>query len=109
MRVADTGRIGDLLGDLAFPASKEQIVEHIRHRGPGTDAERAVAALPLGDYDNVKEVLRSVPTDPDPERSAAERDYQRTHHNKQGLAEHMRDSERPPVEDELRGDPGENR
>jgi hypothetical protein len=107
MRVANTSEIRNLLGDLAFPASKEQIVEHANRGGLKTDAERALAALPLGDYDSLTEVLRSVPTDPDPGRSAAERNYQRTHHKKQGLAEHMRESERPPIEDELHRERGE--
>ncbi|MFI0352254.1 DUF2795 domain-containing protein [Actinomadura sp. 9N407] len=109
MKIKDTGQIADLLNDIDFPASKQQIVEHAHQAGPGTEAERALAALPLGDYDNLQEVLRSVPTDPDPGRSASERDYQRTHHRKSGLAEHMRDTERTPVEEELRRDPGSER
>jgi hypothetical protein len=104
MRIADTGRIEELLGDLAFPATKERIVEHVHARSPRTDAERALAALPLGTYGSVAEVMRSVPVEPDTGRSAAERDYQRRHHNKPGLAEHMRDTERPPVEEELHRD-----
>lgn len=63
--------IKDLLSDLDFPASKQQIVEHTRGRGgPGTAAERALAALPLGDYANRGEVLRSVPSDPGPPRTS---------------------------------------
>jgi hypothetical protein len=104
MRITSTDQIGELLGDLAFPASKQKIVEHAHDRSPGSDAEKALAALPLSDYGNVEEVLRSVPTDPDPGRSAAERNYQRTHHKKQGLAEHMRESEQPPVQEELQRD-----
>ncbi|GLZ02702.1 hypothetical protein Acsp03_01690 [Actinomadura sp. NBRC 104412] len=105
MRVSDTRRIEEMLGDLAFPASKQQIVAHAHYRRPGSAAERALAALPLGDYDNVEQVLRSVPTEPDPGRSPAERDYQRTHHRKPLLAEHMRDSEEPPVQEELHREP----
>ncbi|GGV24975.1 hypothetical protein GCM10010182_54350 [Actinomadura cremea] len=104
MRIADTGRIEELLGDLPFPATKERIVEHAHTRSPRTDAERALAALPLGTYDSVAEVMRSVPLEPDTGRSPAEQDYQRHHHNKPGLAEHMRDTERPPIEEELRRD-----
>lgn len=106
MRIADTGQIEELLGDLAFPASKERIVEHAHHRRPETDEERALAALPLGTYDNVEEVLRSVAIDPDPDRTPAERAYQQRHHEKQGLAEHMRDTESPPVEAELHREDG---
>lgn len=51
------------LGDLAFPASKEQVVEHVeRHGGPG-DVLRAVRALPLADYGSVDEVKRGLPLD----------------------------------------------
>ncbi|MFD0855219.1 DUF2795 domain-containing protein [Actinomadura adrarensis] len=107
MPVANTTEIKHLLGDLAFPASKQEIVEHADRGGLKTDTERALAALPLGDYDSLNEVLRSVSTDPDPGRSAAERNYQRTHHKKQGLAEHMRESERTPIEDELHRERGE--
>ncbi|MFD0688574.1 DUF2795 domain-containing protein [Actinomadura fibrosa] len=107
MRIADTWQVEKLLGDLAFPASKQDIAEHAHRRAPGTQAERALASLPLGTYDNVAEVVRSVPIDPDPDRGTAERVYQRHHHERQGLAEHMRESERPPVQDELeRGEGG---
>ncbi|TDD33086.1 DUF2795 domain-containing protein [Actinomadura sp. KC06] len=101
MRLADTREIEELLGDLAFPASKQEIVEHAHNRGPETEAERALSSLPLGTYGNVAEVVRSVPLEPDPGRSPAEQDYQRRHHSRPGLAEHMRDSRRPPVQDEL--------
>lgn len=90
MRLADTGQIEEMLGDLAFPASKETIVHHAHGKKPESDAERALLSLPLGTYDNVAEVMRSVPIDPDPERSGSEQDHQRRRHEKPGLAEHMR-------------------
>ncbi|WP_242908053.1 DUF2795 domain-containing protein [Actinomadura terrae] len=105
MRLADTRQIKEVLGDLAFPASKQGIVQHAHGRVPGTRAERALSSLPLGTYGSVGEVVRSLPIDPDPERSPSEQDHQRRHHNKPGLAEHMRHTERSPIEDELhRGD-----
>ena len=124
MRIKSTDDIKAVLSDIDFPASKEEIVDHARRRaagiggGPGDiggdagesahkDAVRALSALPPGDYANLPEVLRSVPTQPGPERSESERASQRRHHRKPGLAEHMRDAELPPVEDELRGDPPE--
>ncbi|MFB4297394.1 DUF2795 domain-containing protein [Actinomadura sp. NTSP31] len=107
MKIADTRQIEELLGDLAFPASKERIVEHAHARRPLTEAERALSSLPLGTYGSAAEVLRSLPIDPDPGRTPAEQAYRQRHHNKPGLAEHMRDTERPPVQDELRGDEGE--
>lgn len=104
MRITNTDEIEDLLGDLSFPASKERIVEHARRHGASEEAEKALRALPLGEYANVKEVLRSVPVDPAPDRSESERVYQQRHHRKSGLAEHMRTAARPPVEEELRSD-----
>ncbi|MGP4024931.1 DUF2795 domain-containing protein [Actinomadura sp. 3N407] len=101
MKLADTRQIEELLGDLAFPASKQKIVEHAHGRRPETQAERALASLPLGTYDSVAEVVRSLPIDPDPGRSPSEQDHQRRRHEKPGLAEHMRHSERSPVEEEL--------
>lgn len=94
-------QIGELLDDLDFPAAKQEIVDHARRRGARPDADRALSALPRADYRNRAEVLASVPKDPAPERDAAERAYQQRHHRKPGLAEHMREAERPPVEEEL--------
>lgn len=105
MKIADTRRVEQLLGDLAFPASKERIVEHAHAERPLSEEERVLSSLPLGTYGSAAEVLRSLPVDPDPGRTPAEQAYQRRHHNKPGLAEHMRDTERPPVQDEL-GDEG---
>jgi hypothetical protein len=107
MRATSPDEIKEVLSDLDFPASKEEIVEHARRGAAGTEAERALRALPVGEYASVKEVQRSVPLDPDPDRSEAERAYQRRHHQKSGLAEHMREAELPPVEEELRSDPDE--
>jgi uncharacterized protein DUF2795 len=105
MRVQSTDEIRSVLNDLDFPASKEQVVEHARRASTsGSDAERALAALPVGEYANVGEVLRSVPVDPAPERTESERMEQHLQHRKPLLAEHMRDSELPPVEEELRGE-----
>lgn len=106
MRIQSTEDIKTVLSNLAFPASKEEIVDHARGRGY-EDVVRALSALPPGDYRNVREVLRSVPAQPGPGRDDSERAYQRRHHRKSGLAEHMRDSELPPVEEEMRRDPPE--
>lgn len=113
MRIQSTEDIKTVLGNLAFPASKEEIVDHARGTRDtgGTGYEevlRALAALPAGEYANMREVMRSVPAQPGPERGDAERAYQQRHHRKAGLAEHMRDVELPPVEEEMRRDrPGQ--
>jgi hypothetical protein len=123
MRIQSTDDIKKLLSDLDFPASKEEIVDHAHRHSPGSadstgtsdgrgntggggrdDAVRALSALPPGDYANLTEVLRSVPRQPAPERDESERAYQRRHHRKPGLAEHMREAELPPVKEELRRD-----
>ncbi|WP_255205646.1 DUF2795 domain-containing protein [Actinomadura sp. BRA 177] len=105
MALADAREIEELLGDLAFPADKDRIVEHAHERRPEGEAEHALLSLPLGTYDSVAEVVRSVPLDPDPGRTPTGRDHQRRHHEKPGLGEHQRHAERSPVEDGLdRGD-----
>ncbi|GAA1826947.1 DUF2795 domain-containing protein [Actinomadura chokoriensis] len=105
MALADAREIEELLGDLPFPADKQRIVEHAHRRRPEGEAEHALLSLPLGTYDSVAEVVRSVPLDPDPGRTPTERDHQRRHHEKSGLSEHARHAERSPIEEELhRGD-----
>lgn len=104
MRLTSTDPVRHALDDADFPADKEQLAEHARRRGAPTEVRRALAALPLGRYGNLVEVLRSVPTDPAPERSPAERASQQRHHRHSGLAEHLREAERPPVEEALRED-----
>lgn len=98
MRLTSTDPIKDVLNDLNYPASKQAIVEHARRHDALPDVERALSALPLATYANLGEVLRSVSTDPAPERSESERVYQHRHHRRARLAEHMRESERPPLE-----------
>lgn len=110
MRLRSADPILELLDDFDFPASKQQIVEYARRHHAHRDVERALAALPLGDYANRDEVIRSVPLDPDPELTPAERAYQARHHRHPRLAEHMRMTELPPIEeeiDEARRRPGE--
>jgi hypothetical protein len=103
MRVQSTDEIRSVLNDLDFPASKEQVVEHGRRASiPGGGTERALAALPPGEYSSLGEVLRSVPVDPAPGRTESERVSQHRQHSKSLLAEHARDRDLPPVEDELR-------
>jgi hypothetical protein len=105
MRVQGTDEIRDALNDLDFPASKEQVFEYGRRRcARGSSTERALAALPEGEYASLGEVLRSVPVNPAPGRTESERMEQHIQHRKPLLAEHARDRELPPVEEELRGE-----
>lgn len=105
MRIENIDDIKGVLNDLGFPASKERIVKHAQDRtSRRSDEARALAAMPPGDYANLAQVLRSVPTQPDPDRTESQRAYQRRHHAHADLAEHMRDTQLPPVEEELRRD-----
>lgn len=102
MRLRDSGQVRELLNDLDFPADKEAMTEHVRRRaGRGTEAEEALAALPLGEYASLEEVLRSVPLDPAPDRTEAERASQRRAPHSSRIAEHMRPAQRPPVEEDV--------
>jgi len=106
VRIQNLDDIRSVLGDLGFPASKEQIVEHAHDRtGKRSDASRALAAMPPGDYANLTQVLRSVPSQPSPELSETQRMYQHRHHKHADLAENMRETRLPPVEEELRQEP----
>lgn len=52
--------VRDALCDVDFPASKEALAAHVERAGAPPRVVRAVRALPLGTYENVQEVTRSV-------------------------------------------------
>ncbi len=54
-------RVSDALNAMDYPATKEQLVAFISDSGD-TDAVRAVRGLPLAEYANEDEVLRSLHT-----------------------------------------------
>jgi hypothetical protein len=100
MKLHDTGAVVEALNDLDFPADKQSIVEHARARGAAEEAERALRALPLGEYANMAEILRSVPVDPDPDRTASERVQQhRAPGRKTGMSESTKPFQKNPLED----------
>lgn len=49
------------LNDLDFPADQDSIVDHATSSGADDSVVRALRSLPVADYANVSEVLRSVP------------------------------------------------
>lgn len=53
--------VREALNAVDYPASKESLVSHVEHNGGDEEVLRSVRALPLGDYDNIEEVLRSLP------------------------------------------------
>jgi hypothetical protein len=100
-------KVRQAIGDVDYPASKEQLVAHVEAKNSDAEATRAIRALPLADYRNEGEVLRSIPTDTAAleGQTAEDKANQARQGGKPGLAEHMRDTKRSPIEEEL----GENR
>ncbi|QUH03371.1 DUF2795 domain-containing protein [Saccharopolyspora erythraea] len=90
-----------------FPASKEQIVDYAAGNGADEETLRALRALPLADYGNVEEVIRSAPLDKGIEegQSSSDKAQQARQHTKDGLAEHETEVPSNPIVEEL----GENR
>lgn len=81
------------LDDMDFPAGKDDIVSHVSERAGSQEVLRLVRALPLGTYENLAEVRRSVPLDPaaEDDQTASRRvDQNRSYHSRQ-IAEHLRD------------------
>lgn len=103
MGFADPDRVRHALAGLDYPAGKQQILEYADLREVDDEVRRLLRALPLGTYENDAEVLRSVPYDEAARegQDMSERMYQRRHHTKPGLAEHAKDTERPPVQERL--------
>ncbi len=91
--------VENALNDLDSPAEKEQIVAHASRRTQAEAALKLLRALPLGTYDNLPQVRRSVPLDPargegqTPSRKA---EQQRSEHSHR-IAEHLRDVEESPT------------
>ncbi len=90
-----TDRVRDVLVDVDYPATKDELLSAARRRGADEDAIRALRALPPVDYGNEDEVLRSVGVHP-ADRSGetvADQAERRREHTHPGLAEHMKDTD----------------
>lgn len=61
MALTDPDALARWMGDVDFPASKEQLVAHAERAGADPEVRRALRALPLADYRNLEEVMQSVP------------------------------------------------
>ena len=74
----DRSALEATLSAVDFPASKEQLVDHAQAEGAGEGTLRALRAMPPADYENLTEVIRSVPVDDDAEegRSASDKAQQ---------------------------------
>lgn len=95
------------LSAMDFPASKEQLVSYAENNGVDESTLRALRAIPLGDYDNVPDVVRAVPMDKGAEegRSSSDKAQQQRQDTQGGLAEHQTETPANPIVEEL----GENR
>ena len=79
-----------VLDDMDFPASKEELVAHASGR---TNVIRLLQALPLGSYDNVEQVGRSIRINASAAEGQTESEKAakvRSPHSHR-IAEHMRD------------------
>jgi hypothetical protein len=94
------------LGDVDFPAGKEDLLRAADAAGAPQEVLGALRAIPPEQYANRAEVARSVPTDPaaDLHPSPAQRAEQareRRHRGPHPVSEYQREVPKPPVEDEL--------
>ncbi|GAB3688147.1 DUF2795 domain-containing protein [Nocardiopsis oceani] len=97
-----------ILGQVSFPADKEQIVERASALGADSELLGALRAMPPVGYDQPDDVMRSVALDESDggERTESQQAQQRRHHTKPGQAETMKETGPVnPIEEEL----GENR
>ncbi|MFC0864293.1 DUF2795 domain-containing protein [Sphaerimonospora cavernae] len=66
-RGTDVESVRRALSSLDYPADKHDVVRCAEETGADEPVIRVLAALPLGSYDNLDEVLRSIPRDPSQE------------------------------------------
>ncbi|MFR9729322.1 DUF2795 domain-containing protein [Saccharopolyspora sp. MS10] len=95
------------LSAVDFPADKDQLLDFARENGADQGTVDALRAMPPAVYENLTEVVRSVPLDKAAEegQSDADKARQNREHVHSGLAEHQRDTPVNPIEEEI----GENR
>lgn len=103
----DRASLEATLSGVDFPASKEDLVAHAQNHGGDAETVRSLRAMPVAEYQNLAEVIRSAPLDMAAEegQSSADKARQASRHEHSGLAEHQRDTPSTPIGEEL----GENR
>lgn len=84
--------VQEVLSDLDFPATKEEIVQHAK-RAHHERASKLLRALPLATYQNISEIRSSVPLDPaaDEGQTASRKAEQARSEHSHRIAEHLRD------------------
>ncbi len=100
-------RIQDLLVDVDYPANKDTLLREAERHGADEDALRALRGLPPVDYRSQAEVLSSVDVGPGELSDQSPGTLQQPRQDSQrGLAEHMKDVDAPPVEQETGSNDG---
>jgi hypothetical protein len=103
MALSDPHQLREWLGDVDYPAGKEQLLASAQANGAPQDVVAALRTMPPVEYANRGEVLASVPVtegQSDSEKAAEDRAP-----NESGLAEGAREVSNTPIVEEL----GENR
>ena len=89
---ADVDAIRAALVDVDYPADKQTIVERAAANGADEPTLKALRAMPLADYDNVTEVIRSADLDPAAAEGQTPHDQaqQARAGGRPGIAQHLR-------------------
>ena len=88
------------LQDASYPASKEALVDVATRAGVDEAVCKVLRSLPVEDYGNVEEVIRSVDSVEATGQSPADKAVRARDGGQRGLAEHMRDRQAPPLDPE---------
>jgi hypothetical protein len=94
----------DALGDVDFPAGKDDLLDAARAAGASEEVQRALRGIPPEEYANRDEVARSVRLDPSDEDGldASQRAEQARAGGRQGLGQHEVDVRESVIEEELK-------
>jgi len=89
--------VAQALSDLDFPATKQDIVDHVRRHGAPEPVQRLLRALPLGTYLNISEIRSSAPPEPEVDEGLSRSDqarqaWERNKAHNHLVAEHLRDT-----------------
>ena len=103
----DRESVKQALSSADFPASKEELLTHLESYSADEAVVRAVRAIPPVQYDNIGEVIQSVPMSKSAEdgQSDSDKAQEQRHNDSSQLAEHQTDIPSNPIVEEL----GENR
>ena len=81
-----------------YPATKESLLDVAVGAGAEEDVCKALRSLPVAEYDNIDEVLRSLDTVDATGQADADKAVRARDRTSPGLAEHMRDRRAPRLE-----------